>query len=727
MAWFDEQIRERKFADKKMFEESLEHISDVAMGRKVDFSDGDISQAKSAIEQIFKFYGKKCGELPKGMDDFNDGLEYLCRPHGLMRRRVKLTEYWYRDAFGAMLGFFKEGHTPVALIPLHDIYCYKDSNTDKWVMVNKKNWELFEEYAICFYKPFPIKKLSPLDLLKYSIATRSVSDLVKTLVFMGISTLIGLVLPRISHFLYSNVIEEKSSMLLISTMIFYLCAIISNLLFSSFREMVDRRISTKMTMQVQAATMMRILSLPANFFKKYSSGELSQRSQYISSLCGTLISMIFSTGFTSLFSLVYLETIFKYAPALVVPALIIILVTVAFSVATTFIQINYSKKHMELSAKESGVTYAMVSGIQKIKLAGAEKRAFSRWANLYAKVSQFIYNPPTFLKLNAVFSLIISSVGTIVMYYIAASSGISMADYNAFTASYGMISGAFMALSSIAMSIAQLKPTIEMAKPILETVPEISEGKEVVTSISGRIEINGVSFRYSEDMPYIVDDMTLKINSGSYVAIVGKTGCGKSTLVRLLLGFETPEKGAIYYDGKDITSLDLRSLRRKIGTVNQDSRLFQGDIFSNITISAPWLTLDDAWAAAEVSGIADDIREMPMGMNTLISEGGGGISGGQRQRIVIARAVAPKPKVLIFDEATSALDNITQKKVTEALNQLHCTRIVIAHRLSTIKACDRILYLEDGKIKEDGSYDELIAKKGKFYELVERQRIDTND
>ena len=209
------------------------------------------------------------------------------------------------------------------------------------------------------------------------------------------------------------------------------------------------------------------------------------------------------------------------------------------------------------------------------------------------------------------------------------------------------------------------------------------------------------------------------------MAIVGRTGCGKSTLMRLLLGFEKPEKGAIYYDGKDIESLDLGSLRRRIGTVMQQSGLFQGDIYSNIVLTAPGLSVDEAWDAAEKAGIADDIRAMPMGMYTMVSEGGGGISGGQKQRLMIARAIAPKPKLLFFDEATSALDNKTQKQVSEALDAMGCTRVVIAHRLSTIRHCDRILVLDGGTIVEDGSYDELIAKGGFFADLVARQRVDT--
>lgn len=284
-----------------------------------------------------------------------------------------------------------------------------------------------------------------------------------------------------------------------------------------------------------------------------------------------------------------------------------------------------------------------------------------------------------------------------------------------------------MSLASIALTVANIKPVYEMIKPILDALPEVSEGKRVIERLSGGIELNNVSFRYNDDMPSVVNNLSLKIHPGQYVALVGATGCGKSTLMRLMLGFETPQKGAIYYDGKDLSTIDLKSLRRRIGVVMQNGKLFSGDVFSNITISAPWLTLNDAWEAAELAGIADDIRRMPMGMNTIISEGSGGISGGQRQRLLIARAIAPKPKILMFDEATSALDNLTQKRVSESLDKLKCTRIVIAHRLSTIRRCDRILYLEGGKISEDGNYDELIAKNGKFAELVARQRLDDTE
>ena len=276
-----------------------------------------------------------------------------------------------------------------------------------------------------------------------------------------------------------------------------------------------------------------------------------------------------------------------------------------------------------------------------------------------------------------------------------------------------------MALAGIALNVARLKPILEMVKPILDTKPEISENKQVITQLSGGIELNSVFFRYSEHMPLILDNLSLKIRPGQYVAIVGKTGCGKSTLMRLLLGFETPQKGAIYYDGKDLNKIDLKSLRHHVGVVMQNSKLFQGDIYSNIVISAPWLTLEEAWAAAELAGIAEDIRHMPMGMNTLISEGSGGISGGQRQRLMIARAIAPKPKILILDDSASALDFATDAALRKAIKEeTHgMTVFIVSQRAASVQRADHILVLDDGKLVGDAPHAELLRSCEVYKEI----------
>ena len=729
MGWFDEQIRARIDADQAEFEDSFQQIADSVMGRRMSKALNDDRQVTAdAVGEILKYYHVKSQEVPDNIRDMNEVLEYLLRPYGFMRRAVQLERGWYRDAAGAMLGTRKDDGTVVALIPqgLRG-YCFFDRKTGKTVRVGKKTQELIEKEAIAFYKPFPQSNMTMGSLIKYIIQQIAPADVVRLVLAMLAVTLVGMLVPALTNRLFSESTLTGSASALLGLAIFLLCATVSGLLFTSVRTVLTSRIGTRLSLSVEAATMMRLLSLPADFFKKYSAGELSNRAQYINGLCRQMVNMALSTGLTSLFSLLYITQILAYAPALAAPALLVTLLTLLVTCIQVVVQMRINRQRMELASKESGLSYQLFSGIQKIKLAGAEQRAFARWGVQYAKEAALEYNPPMFLKIASVINLAISLVGTLVMFALAVKSGVSVAEYYAFNAAYGMVNAAFLALSGIAVGAAMIRPALEMARPILETPSEISLDKQVLTRLSGGIELNNVTFRYNEDMPPVLDDLSLKIRPGQYVAIVGKTGCGKSTLMRILLGFEMPQRGAVYYDGRDIKSIDLKSLRRRIGAVMQNGKLFTGDIFSNITISAPWLTLDDAWEAAEIAGMADDIRRMPMGMHTLISEGQGGISGGQRQRLLIARAVAPKPKILMFDEATSALDNLTQKQVSEALDRMKCTRLVIAHRLSTIRQCDRILVLDGGKIVEDGSYDELIARNGFFAELVARQRLDTAD
>ncbi len=726
MGLYDEQIKQRIKSDEDSFAYSFANMSSVIMGRGV-LSDLDFDLrvlAKDAIDEILKYYRVKSQELPRGLKNLNDQLEFLLRPSGIMRRIVKLEGNWFKDGIGALLGKTKEGEI-IAIIPSGmSGYTYYDRKSGKRIKVTSETSKNIEDEAICFYKPLPLKVLSIKDLLQYIIGTLSVSDFVMVAIATLAVTLIGLFTPYTNKVIFGQVINSSNLGLLIPASVLLIGVAISSALINITKNLIMNRIKTKMNIAVQAATMMRVLSLPASFFKEYSSGELSSRAQSIGSLCSMLANAILTTGLTSIFSLIYIGQIFAFAPVLVVPALIIMLTTVGFSLISTLVQMNRSKQMMELGAKQNGLVYSLISGVQKLKLAGAERRVFANWANLYSKSAKLTYDPPLFIKLNNVFSMIISSVGMIVLYYLAVTSKVGVADYMAFNISYGMVSGAFTSLAGIALTVANIKPVLEMALPIIKTVPEISNDKKVVTKLSGSIELNNVSFWYNDSMPLVLDNISLKIRSGQYVAIVGATGCGKSTLMRLMLGFEQPIKGAVYYDGKDLATLDLKSLRHNIGVVMQSGKLFLGDIFSNITISSPWLTMTEAWEAAEMAGIADDIRAMPMGMNTIISEGSGGVSGGQRQRLMIARAIAPKPKILMFDEATSALDNITQKKVSGSLDHLKCTRIVIAHRLSTIKQCDRIIVLDKGKIIEDGKYDDLISSGGYFAELVQRQRLD---
>ena len=725
MGWFEEQIEQRKKASDDAFEEAFYKVADSVTGKNVyKAMQDDAKTTRDAFEAVLKYYRVKMKDLPPEITDVHEQLDYLIRPEGMMTRNVKLEKGWYKDAYGAMLGTLKQDGTLISLIPGKiSGYTFYDPKTRRIRKVNKETEKLIDDEGISFYRQFPLRKLRVIDLGIFALKSLQVNDFV----FYGILTLIGtglgMLVVNINKVLMSDVLEYGNLAVLLACSLFLICSQLSQMIFGVANSLYMQRFNKKMDLNIESATMMRVLSLPPSFFKEYSSGELSSRTEYINSLCDTITNAIFSTGFNAIFSLAYISQIMKFAPMLVIPSIIITIATLGFSIFSTLITMKINKKKMEQSAKELGLSYSIINGIKKIKLAGAEKLIFSKWASMYAEGARLEYNPPLFVKYNGVISTSIGLVGTVVMYYFSVQSGILVSDYYAFNSAYGMLSGAFTSLASMALTFATIKPIMEMAKPLLDVEPEVSEGKQQITDVSGNIEINNLSFRYSEKSPYVIDGLNLTIRPGQYVAIVGKTGCGKSTLMRLLLGFETPEKGSIYYDGKDIANIELRSLRRKTGVVMQSGSLFMGDIYSNIVISAPELTLDEAWEAAEKAGIADDIRKMPMGMHTLIAEGAGGISGGQKQRIMIARAIAPKPKILMLDEATSALDNITQKIVSESLDKEKCTRIVIAHRLSTIKQCDRIIVLDKGHIIEDGTYEELIRNNGYFAELVDRQRI----
>lgn len=719
---FGDQINARRENDERMVEDAFADLVSI-LGLRVDAKGAEEKEiaARGAIEDILVSYGAKVPEVPENITGLNTQLEYMLRPSGTMLRRVELSGEWWRDAIGCMLGSTLEGDV-VAIMPSGFTgYEVRNKKSGQVVKVNKKTASDLNSDAFLFYRALPAKALTLMDLMRFMFKSISGADIAYVLGASLLVSLLGMFMPLINKQVFDSILPSGTKRDIFPVATLLVGAAIGSSLFGMTRSIILARFRDKIDLSVQSAAMIRVFSLPAAFFKKFSAGELSSRTMSIKSLCSALSDAVMTTGLSALFSFVYILQMRQYAPALVRPGLLVIVAMLAFSVATVFLQMNVSRKKIKLSAKLSGLVYALFSGVQKIKLAGAEKRAFSKWAAAYTAEGRLEYSPPLFLKMNAAISMLLTMGGTLLLYYSAAVSKISPADYIAFNVAYGAVSGAILALSGIASTVANLKPILEMVQPILETVPETSEVKKIVSSLSGNIEINNLTFRYHKEGPAILDGIDLKIRSGEFVAVVGKTGCGKSTLMRLLLGFERPETGAVYYDGNDLDTLDLRSVRQCIGVALQDGKLFSGDIFSNIIITAPWKTLEDAWEAATLAGVDEDIREMPMGMHTLISEGSGGVSGGQRQRLLIARAIVSKPKILFFDEATSALDNITQKHVSESINRLKCTRIVIAHRLSTIQKCDRIIVLDGGKVVEAGTFEALMAKEGHFYALAKRQ------
>lgn len=684
----------------------------------------DTEQVDRAVKLCLKQMGVQAGNAPDHVVDLEERIDWLCRPSGTMHRTVSLGKDWQKDAFGAMVGRLDTGET-VALIPRGmSGYDCLDPATGKKVKVTAEVAAHIDETAVYFYRPLPTRPIETSDLVSFVFSTFSRADYFIVISVAIVMTLIGLLPAWANQVAFGVVAPSGQAELVLPIAMLLVGVAVTTTLYGICRNLLMARVSIKLDIAAESATYARMLSLPATFFKDYAAGELARRIDGLTMLCQQMVSILLGSGLSSLLSLVYVFQIFAYAPALMVPALLVVVVQAVLGVVSTLLTIKYERASMEADAKVSGVVTALLNGIQKIKLAGAEDLAFAKWARGYAEYAKATYNRPVLLYALPALVGLVGLVGNILIYYMAATSGVTYDRFMAFSVAFGQTTGALMALTSIASQIAQAKPLYDMVEPILKTDPENDDDRPSVESLTGAIEVSGVSFRYGENQPLILHDLSFSVRPGEYVALVGESGCGKSTIMRLLLGFEEPERGSIFYGPHDLRKVNLRSLRRHVGTVMQDSRLFMGDIYSNITISAPSATLDDAWRAAEIAGIAGDIRRMPMGMQTIVSEGGGGVSGGQRQRIMIARAVCGSRRILMFDEATSALDNLTQKHVADSLASLKCTRVVIAHRLSTVRDCDRILVVADGGIAEEGSYEELIAKGGLFADLVARQRVD---
>ena len=728
MGWFEEQVKKRKSLDEQTFENSFKALA--GLDKKDPKNVDEVEKRENyAIKQILSYFHHSMVEIPKDLTSFNDKLLFALKQYNLEYHKVELNEDYVPEEKAPLLIFTIINNMPVVLFPLkkNKGYYYKNYETGKKVIFEASFIHRLELEAYSFYRPLPVnKKATVKEYIKYISKSIRPIDVVLLILFSAIASGVGLLVPFLTKELTGGVAQSKDMNQFIIVSIYVVAAATGLLLINAIKGFVNSRISIKIEKSVQEATMMRVLTLPASFFKKYNTGELTSRFASVTGLANIIISSVFMTLVSVIMSFAYLFQLIGFAPSLILPVLIILLATSSFTILTSLIQKKYTTRNLRLTSKEAGVTYEMINGIQKIRLSGSEKRIFAKWARSYSQATKVRYNPPLILRLAPAISLLITLIGNVVIYYIAAANNIDVGSYMAFVSSYGVLSAAFSSLTQVVSVISTIQPLFDMARPILETQPENNQGKLQIKSIKGDIELKDISFKYTSTGPLILDNLSLKIKQGEYLAIVGQTGCGKSTLIRLLLGFEKPLSGEITVDGVNIEDIDLTSLRRKIGTVMQNGTLFHADIFSNIIISSPGLKEEDAWEAAEIANIANDIREMPMGMKTVISEGQGGISGGQKQRIMIARAIVHKPKILIFDEATSALDNKTQKSISESINKLNCTRIVIAHRLSTIKNADRIIMLEKGHIIEEGSYQELIDKKGRFAELVERQRLDNN-
>lgn len=650
-------------------------------------------------------------------------IQELAQASGVRTRRVILKGEWWREDHGPLVAFTELTAEPVALIPTSpSSYSWENTASGERGAVDAQNAAGLSPTAYMLYRTLPARALGVKDIVKFSMHRTTRRDLAVLLLTGALAGVLGILLPAATGMLVDTIIPESFRGPLVQMGFILLAAVLSAALFRLGGAMAAQRMEGRVEHAVQAAIWDRLLQLPVSFFRHYTAGDLASRAGSINVIRQLLSGAAIGSLLTGVFSTFQYGLLFYYDSGLALIAGGLVLVAMSFTVAIGLLQVRYQRKLLDLQGRISGTVLQLLNGVSKFRMAAAERRAFFLWARAFAEQKRLSFRARMLENYAGVFQSFFPLAASMVLFYLAASqqSGLSAGQFIAFFAAFTSFLASMLAMASTLLSVVHIVPLYERAKPILKALPEFHEQLEDPGTVSGAVEIRHLQFSYGQEQPLVLQDVTLHIKAGQYVAFVGASGCGKSTLMRLLLGFEQPLGGSVFYDGQDLRSLDVHLLRSQFGVVLQNSKLMSGDIYSNIVGSSE-LTLEEAWEAAAMAGLDDDVRSMPMAMHTVISEGGGSLSGGQRQRLMIARAIARRPKILFFDEATSALDNRTQRIVSESLAKLQATRIVIAHRLSTITQADQIYVMDKGRIVQAGTYEQLLRQPGLFAELASRQ------
>jgi len=669
-------------------------------------------------------------QAPANMAFDNDDLARAVRIAEASRvrlRRLLLRADWQTNSAGPFVAFLGEDRRPVAILPKaggrHTIV--DPGAGTRRELTRAIAAELAPE-AVMFYRPLPSRALTVRDLLKFGAATVR-GDFLRILLAALCLGLLALATPLVTKLLIDSVLPRAE---VDQLMICAIALIVVTLVAGGFQMMQGiamLRLESRLDFVLQAAIVDRLLRMPTAFFRDFSVGDLADRTLGVEAV-RTIVTGRAIRGFLALVSCA-----FSFAVMLTLDirlgllAAALAVLRVAMVVAISLVRLSEERESLYLQGWLEGLVLQLLTGVGKLRIANATMQALSIWVERFSEQKRHFIASQRAQNLQKSLDAAFPALATLLIFALAqTTSGVKpvheLGTFLAFYAAFGL---SLAAVGEWSLAIGELLvaiPRIERIKPIISTATEISDERKSVGEISGAIEFANVSFRYGDSGPLILDDVSLSVGTGEYLAIVGPSGSGKSTLFRLLLGFEKPESGVIFVDGKSLETIDVGLLRRDVGVVLQNSRLASGSVYENIC-GAARLSIDQAWEIARLAGFDRDLEAMPMGMQTLVAEGVNTLSGGQRQRLLIARALAHRPRLLLMDEATSALDNRSQAIVSESISRLNLTRIVIAHRLSTVRSADRIVVLGGGKIVQTGSFAELMAQPGLFADFAERQLI----
>ncbi|NDQ55578.1 MAG: NHLP bacteriocin export ABC transporter permease/ATPase subunit [Acidipila sp.] len=722
-------LRRRQELDRRLAAQTERDLASLTSGEvtRIEFSsDPPLLAAARTVGQAEGIVIK-----PASSDSYQrDPLEAIAIASAVRTRRVLLAARWWQGENGSLLAYQGEQNRPVALIQVrygrshgYDLF---DPAAGSVTPVDASVAAALHPVAYSFYRPLG-PALGTWDLIKLS--TEFHRKDIATIVLCGIAaSLLGMAAPEASSILFSQAIPDGDRSLLWQVAIGMGVALLGGMLFEVTQSVSMLRVQTAAGILLQTGMWDRLLKLSPAFFRKFTIGDLRARVEGVSTIQHLLTLEGFRTIVAGVFSSLYLLLMLYYSIPLGLIALaagIVVIGGTAFA-AHALTELEGSLQAME--GDLSGLTIQLINAVPKLRVAGAERRAYAFWGKSYTSKQKVMARIRAVLDRMRVLNVSVPLLAIGFSFWFAlsslsdASGSLPLGTFIAFNLALGVFMSAVTNLSGTLIGLVPILSIWRRTRSILDATPDVEDGQAYPGRLQGRIVFDRVSFRYRKDGPLTLEDINISVQPGECVALVGPSGSGKSTIVNLILRFETPSAGAIYVDGQNLAGIDISAVRRQMGVVSQDSKLMSESIFENI-VCGGLSTMEDAWEAARAAGLAEDIEQMPMGMHTIVSEGGSNLSGGQRQRIMIARALVMKAAVLIFDEATSALDNQTQNIVTESLNQLKVTRVVVAHRLSTIRNADKIYVIENGRVVQQGKYEQLMDEPGLFAQLMKRQMV----
>ena len=655
-------------------------------------------------------------------------LDDILNASGVRARRVKLkaaSKWWWGDS-NALLAYRSEDGQPVALLPgLFGRYREIDPVSKRKTRVSADRASALEEEAWMFYQPLPSRSAEPADVIRLAMHG-SLTDLVR-LVISGLPYGLIRLLPA---FALGFVASEVAAGGNVDTLYILAVAVAGLGLFGALLHMLQStammRLQGRSASRLEAAFWDRIMRLPSSVLHRYPSGDLAMSGMTFQKLRDGLQGVVANSFLSIIFLLPIFWVIFFYDTTLGVIALAFSLVSLLITVILGLCQISPYGRMIGAAHRVAGRLFQIVGGITKLRVESAEGSAFAIWARDYREQKRAEVELGELEGHSRAFTAALPFLAGGVLLLAVVTVGdrsIPISDFLIVYTVFIAFQSAVARLGESLGTIGATLPTFLQMRPIFATVPETESEGESVEYLGGEILFDRVSFRYDSDGPLILDDVTISIRSGEFVAIAGESGAGKSTLFRIALGIDRPTAGTVYYDGRELRHLNLKQLRRHIGTVPQSVGLHPQDLWDNLVGHHDDVKSEELWAATRIADVEDQIRKMPMGMMTMVGTTGAVLSGGETQRITIARSVTRNPRILLFDEATNWLDNESQAKVMQNLTALTSTRFVIAHRLSTLEQADHIYVMQAGKIVQNGTFDELVAVDGVFKELVKRQTL----